>query len=252
VSYRFDVRDFRDDLGDSHAQTAWLSYGRGLGRRSTLRLAYGYLDQDVLDSSGWIPLTTHSLDVGLELERRLSATRRVLVTFGGGATQGRSVERNNRVPFELLVPSAFAAVRVAWARTWSVSGDYRRAVGTFDGLSSEPFEMDTALVHAGGFVGRRAELTFSVGYSDGRAPGSRSGALDTYIGTSQLRFAIGRQVSAVFSHSYSRYSLRGIETLLAGLPREFDRNAIRVGLSLNVPIAASRRDAETRGSNAAR
>jgi hypothetical protein len=243
MTYRYDLRNFEDRLGDNVAHGAMLSYIRSLRRRSSLKFSYSYFDSRLLDRIGWVPLESHALEAGVNLERRFSATRSVSLALGGGAIHARTIDRLAAVQnIELTAPSATGALRLSWARTWSVTADYRRSVAALDGFSSEAFATNAAVVGLGGLVASRAELTFSIGYADGRASGQRFGAFETYTGTSQLRLTLGSNWSGLVSHSYYRYAIRGVDPIFKDLPAELGRNAVRVGLSLELPVASGRPD----------
>jgi hypothetical protein len=235
VAYGYAARDFRDHVGDTRAHNVSLSYNRNVGRRSMLKFNYEYTDAEFREPAGPIPSETHLADAGVNLERRFSPTRRIVVFFGGGAVQFRSVDRLTRESYEVLGPSGFGTIRLDWARSWSVSVDYRRSVGTLEGMSAQAFTTDAAMAQLGGFVSRRVEATFAVGYSEGKYD-RQSASFGTYTGTSQMRFVLTRDWSALISHSYNQYSLRNVDLLFASLPQRFDRNAVRVGLTLNFPV----------------
>ena len=255
ASYGYDARQFRDRIGDTRTHNALLSYNRTVGRRSILKFTYGYTEAEFRELTGWIPADMHVGEAGVNLERRFSATRRLVVGFGGGAVQARTLDRRTRDRYEVLAPAGFSMVRFDWARSWSTSVDYRRSVGTLDGLSAQAFTTDAVVVRVGGLVSRRAEATFAASYSGGRFD-RQAASFDTYAGTSQLRLMLTQDWSALISHSYNRYTLRNVDLLFPGLPSAFDRNALRVGLTLNVRVIGREprrpRDRVPEGNDASR
>jgi hypothetical protein len=240
LSYVYDTRDYRDQIGDSRAGAGSMFYRRNLGRLSSLKFTYGYADSQLLDQTGWTPLQTHAADGGLELEHRFSRSRRMLVSFGGGAIRAFTRERFTREDVNVWVPAAYGTLRVDWARTWGMSADYRRSVSAVQGISAEAFATDAALVRVGGLLGRRVELTFSTGYAAGSVPAGVSGSYETYTSTAQMRLELMNNWSAVLGYDHYQYDLRGIDPILRQLPTNVQRNAVRVGLTIDLPLAAPR------------
>jgi hypothetical protein len=236
-TYRYDIRDFEDDLGDGHANAASLAYGRRIGRGSGLRASYRYSESEFLDFSGLVrQLADQTADLGYHHERNLSATRRLSFSFGAGASYVEGTRSATQERAEQVLPSGYGAARLDVARTWSISADYRRSASMLDGLSAETFATDTALLRVGGFASQRSELAFSAGYSSGRAAAGSPGRFDSYNAAAQLRLFLTRWSAAVISHTFYSYRLIGVEDLPAGMPTRLDRNALRVGVTLNLPL----------------
>jgi len=236
----YDRRSFRDHVGDTQTASAAASYGRNIRRRSSLRLSYNYVHTEFLDTTGVIPSEGHTIDAGINLQRLFSSTRRLTVSFGGGAIRLQTIDTIAREQFEVTAPSAFGGLQFDWARTWSVAADYRRSVGPLYGVSPQPFTTGAGLIRVGGFAARRTDVSFVAAYSAGLSTGLQRGSFDNYSGTSQLRFVLSRDWSALVSHSYYRYELQQVDTVVPGLPTHQNRNAIRVGLSLNLPVLDTR------------
>jgi len=240
LSYLYDSRDYRDQFGDSRAGTGSVFYKRNLGRLSSMKFTYGYADSQLLDQTGWIPLQTHAAEGGLDLEHRFSPSRRMVLSFGGGAIRAFTRELLTRQDVNVWVPAAYGNMRVDWARTWGMSADYRRSVSSVQGISAEAFATDAALVQVGGLVGRRVDLTFSTGYVAGRVPTGVSGSYENYTSTAQMRLELTNNWSAFLGYDHYQYDLRGIDPILRQLPTNVRRNAVRVGLTMNLPLAAPR------------
>jgi hypothetical protein len=247
LTYRYDRRDFDDHVGDSKSHLGSLAYRRNLGRRSGVRATYSYSDAATLDPalasmqhSPLVPARAQSLEASYEHERNFSPTRRLYFSFGAGAAYVETLNRVTRDALEYVAPSGSGTVRLDWARTWSVAADYRRSVSVLEGLTAESFVTNAAVLRVGGFVQTRSEVVFSVGYSDGRGYGVKGGTFEAYSANSQFRYLLGSQWSAVVSHNFSTYRLHGIRLIQPGFPAQFDRNAVRVGLSFALPLAESR------------
>jgi len=240
VSLGYDTRNYHELDGDTRGGVGSLFYSRNLGRRSRLRFSYGYADSKLLEPAGWIPLQTHTADGGLELERHFSSTRRIVVSFGGGGIRVRTLERFSRELINVWVPAGYGTIRLDWARTWGVTADYRRSVGALQGISGNAFTTDAALARVGGFVARPLELGLSIGYANGQESAAAFGSYGTYTANAQLRAHLSSRWSALVGYDRYQYSLRGIDPILRHVPDDVNRNAVRVGLAMNLPLAERR------------
>lgn len=240
LSYSFDNREYRDQDGDTRSGGGTLFYGHHLGRRSRLTFSYGYTGSRLLDSTGWVPVETHAADVTLELEHAFSPTRRLLVSFGGGAIRAFGREQLTREDVRAWLPAGSGSVRLDWARTWSLSADYRRFVRALQGMSSDPFTTDAGVVSFGGALARPLELTLSTGYVNGKATAGTPGAYDNYISTVQLRVQLSSAWSALALYDHYQYDVRHVDPILGQVPTSVERNALRVGLTMNMPIGRER------------
>jgi hypothetical protein len=236
MSYSYEVRDYRDQDGDMRGGGASLFYGRNLSRRSKFRFSYGYTDSRLLEPAGWIPVQTHTANAGLDVERAFSPTRRLLVSFGVGAIRAFTRERLAGEAVRMWLPAGFGSLRIGWARTWSMSADYRRFVRALQGISSESFTTDAGLVSVGGSIAKPLELTLSTGYANGQATIGAPGAYDTFTSTAQLRLQLSTTWSALASYDHYEYDVRNIDPVLRQLPTRVQRNAVRIGLTMNMPI----------------
>ena len=99
---------------------------------------------------------------------------------------------------------------------------------------------------------RPLELTLSTGYAEGQASSARAGSYDTYTSTAQLRLLLSTKWSALVSYDHYQYDVRNIDPILRQLPTNVHRNAVRVGLAMNLPIVGGRERLDgQRGTNRA-
>jgi hypothetical protein len=164
----------------------------------------------------------------------------MVLSFGGGAIRAFTREQLTRQDVNVWVPAAYGNLRVDWSRSWGMSADYRRSVNSVQGISAGAFATDAALVRVGGSVARRVDLSFSTGYAAGRAPTGVSRSYETYTSTAQMRLELTNNWSAVVGYDHYQYDLRGINPILRQLPTNVQRNAVRVGLTMDLPLAAPR------------
>ena len=235
----YGIRDFNDDLGDGGTGSAAFTYTHVIGRRAALMSSYTYYDSEFLTSgvgAGNTPRTMHTVNLGYRWDHPFSPTRGLSIGFGAGATQVRSFGGAHLSRSQYVTPSAHANLRLVVARSWSIRADYRRAVTVLEGLTPEPFNTGATMVHVGGLVHPRVELVLSGGISNGRAGIASAGHYQSYVGGSQLRWSLTRQWSAVIGHTYYAYELRDVAALPQGLQTQMNRQTLRVGMALAVPL----------------
>jgi hypothetical protein len=182
--------------------------------------------------------------VGFRYGRNLSRTRRLSVTFGGGTVHVDTKNNLTFAPLTYWTPTAYASARFDFARSWALMSDYRRGVSVLQGLRPLPFAIDAASASIGGFLWSRFEATIIGAYSNGQAGqiDPVPGRFNSYTGTGQLRFAVTRRSSVVVSYTRYKYELNAVASGNLGLVPRMDRNAIRVGFAVSLPIVQAYRD----------
>ncbi len=246
AAYSYDLRRFEDQVGDGQTHMASVGYTRTVGRRSgvaaTARHTFSAYDQQSGVSSSF---RDDTVELGVTNEHRFSATRRLSLAVGaGGSLLHSSFDESGRLARQVL-PSGYASMRLDLVRTWAISADYRRSVSRLEGLVTQPFATDTALVQLGGQLHARLQAVVSGGYSAGRGADG-SGSYDSQVVTAQLRYRMMWGCSAVVADSVSAYRLRDVGTLPAGLPADLHRNAFRVGIDVSVPLYGTFADGSPR------
>jgi hypothetical protein len=155
----------------------------------------------------------------------------------GGALYVDATAGGNFVSYQLWTPFAQASIRAGVFGQWAIETNYERTTQSIPGFSQpETSITDSVTTSFGGVIGRRFDVVFSGAFAAGDVGVAASSSEYTTGGaTAQLRVKITRDLAGVVGYSYYRYSFS--DTVLpAGLPSEFDRNALRVGLSLSLPI----------------
>ena len=238
VGYDGSQRRFASDAGlDSLSHAAMLAHTWDFLRTTGIRLSYRYADDEVeVQGVGDRPLKSHAAELGLTWRKAVSPTRSVSFSGGGGATHVRTVVGPEALRLEYTVPSAFGLARLDLGRTWTLSSDYRRSVSFLEGISQESFVIHSALLSVAGQTGRRVAVALTGNFSTGDAPEGRVGSFESLTGTFQVSYAIRRWISVVSNYSYYSHLLRGTTVVPAGFPTRFERNAIRVGVTISVPL----------------
>ena len=96
---------------------------------------------------------------------------------------------------------------------------------------------DTLSASAAGYLGGRVQLLFNAGGSQGE-PGLSPGlsTMRGYMGRTQLRLGLSRFAALSADYFYYHYAFGPDFPLPAGMSRAFDRQRVRVGVDLWVPL----------------
>ena len=238
VTYNFFRQTYMDDFGiNNSANRLSLQHAWAWSRTNSLDVSYGLARTELTDQAGLVtPLTDQRFDIGINHRRRLSPTREVQLSGGAGATHVQTLNGAERSDLSYWVPSGYATVSLDMGRSWAVTGNYRRAVTALPGVTVESFATDAAEVGANGVLARRFEVAMSAAFSNGSAGGADADSrFQIYTGMAQVRYAVARCCALSGNYNYYYYKSAAL-TLPTGFPASYDRNAIRVGLTLLLPF----------------
>jgi hypothetical protein len=224
----------------SQSQEAALGHNWDLRRSVSLLALYQYQELRS-DVNGLFerPSDTQTGNLGVELRRRISRTRTVSISGGGGAMHVSTVSSIDGLPLRYVAPSGYASARMDIGRTWSVSFDARRDVSVLEGLSTQSFLTNMMTAWAGGRIGRDWLLTFSGSFSDGTANEGDVGSFTSSNGMAQLQYSVMRCCTIITGYSFYTHRLRDVAAVPLGFPSHFDRNAVSVGFSMWMPFYGS-------------
>lgn len=126
-----------------------------------------------------------------------------------------------------------------FGRTWLARAEYERSVRYVEAFV-DPLFADATDVTFDGFLSRRIDMNARVGASRGTV-GLAAGAPEftNYSAGTQLRFAMSRSTALYGQYTYYHYDF-DVQTALPGIPRQFDRNAATLGVSVWLPLAGGR------------
>lgn len=228
-----------DDFAATSAFTTLKYYDAGghwayrFARTGTLRLGYTFRQGQYFSS---LRETEHGLDVGLDLNRPLSRSRRATIRLNAGTTliDGPAQAALNgsfesKRQYRLV---GNGALSYDLGGTWRAQGSYRRGVMFVDGFSG-PVVINGLAAEIGGFMSRRLDFLGSAGYSTGEATLVVNGsAFRTTTGDVRLRYALGKMVATYVEYSYYSYTLGRSVLLAPGLfTPSLARNGVHVGLT---------------------
>ena len=224
-----------------------LAYGvrveflRNVQRRTAARFGYHFRGGDSGFALG-ASTVEHGLDVGVQTERLLSATRKATFSITLGPSMVRipalAVGTAPLTPelgdAQLYRVSGSAAASYQFGRSWEAKGSYSRGLEYVPGLRTPVLTGGISAV-VDGLLSRRVDLNVSASYSDGSSALRTASSYTTYTGNARLRFAVTRHWAVYTEYLYYYYDFRGT-ALLPGLPSALERNGARVGLTLWLPV----------------
>lgn len=222
---------------NSRTYSAVARHAWSLRRSAGLQFSYGFTENQQGDATtSGLPLRTHTLEGGIRLERRVAPERSLVFVATGGSTYAH-IERVGGVPAgEYFVPTVSTSARLDVSRTWNVAAEFNRDVTVLEGLTPEPFTGDVAGVRLAGQVGRRLALSIAGAFSRGEALVTRTGSYESLAGTASAQVYIARWCSAFASYSYYEHRTTDVATLQPGFPSRYDRNSVRAGLTVWLPL----------------
>jgi hypothetical protein len=236
-NYRY--TDFTHETAVQRDQTSsggdgQLSYQRT--RNFGLRLSYHYVTGDV-GYGGAVHTNENRLEGGVSYSRPLSASRRMnfTVNLGSSAVDSTGAAPELRLPDRLYRATADAALDYPFARSWEVRGSFRRGLEFVPGLA-QPVYANGVTAGLDGLLGRRLEVGFAGGYSQGRSALTPAASqFDTYNGSVRLQYALANSTAIHVEYLYYFYDFVGDVLVLSGAPPRLERNGVRVGLRFFVP-----------------
>lgn len=217
--------------GDLSYQMAGFRFRRSLSRYLALRLGYQYR-KGTFGFPADTQIEGHNIDVGVDYARTLSFSRRTSLTFSTGSAivQTTDQDRTYRVTGNATLSHEFT-------RTWQGQLTYLRDVGFF-GNFNQPIFSDSFNSRLRGSLGDRIQLTLNAGYLTGQLGlvDNESSNFKTFTGSASMMYALTELLGIDVSYSYFDYSFSQAASAPPGLRPRFDRNSVRAGLTLWLPL----------------
>jgi hypothetical protein len=214
------------DGGDRHA-----IYDLG-GRLGITVSQYGafrasYIRQDIdRDSANYV---VHHLNIGGDYQRPLSDTRRAYVAFSGGSA---AVESRDRLRLRAIGDADFW---YEFKQSWVGALRYRRGV-TFIDEVADPLFSDGVSAELTGLLSPRLDFTSSGTFARGVVGLQRDSSYQMYGARSHLRYALSRVIALYAEYLLFHYDFADAIPLTGGLPSAFNRQAVRVGVTLRTQL----------------
>jgi hypothetical protein len=239
---------------DWETQQAGASFGYRVSNTASLEL--GYSRQEARQGADGKLTRAQNLDIGINYRKPLSRTRRTYLRFNTGTllTDTEVVDAAGSVTDTVSITETdpvvetqsgerrrlravgSAALIHQMGRTWTAQGQYRRQLQYLDGFD-EPIFADTVGVGLSGLVSRRLEFVLAASYVNGAVGLTRDAPrVETYAAVARLRRALARGLAVYAEYLFYHYRFDEDAARPVGLPLEFDRNGVRVGLVFWIPL----------------
>jgi hypothetical protein len=239
VQYGYGQATYEEEAFDLKRQNYGGQISQGLTRYLSLHLGYSQERADYTSTS-MQPIRYGSLDGGLDYGRPLSLTRHTKFTFGI-----TSLALDNG-PQTYYTAGGHANLSHEF-KAWNVNLAYNRGVGFIDGFA-DPYVADGVSAGLTGRVNRRTTMNFSAGYSNGNVGSSPSDFrnFSSYTGLAHAEFALMRRLGLFGEYVYYHYDFNRLIQLPLGTPHRLNRQGVRAGLMLTVPLLQERTPRVTR------
>ncbi len=230
-SFSYSMREASSPNGEmylSRSLGGGLNYG--LGKGVNLRAGYTLSESRYGSAQAADPVRLHQVDGGIDFSHGLSLTRRTTLSF----RTGTSVMADEFQTHFYITGNATLTHELG--RTWFLTGAYNRDVSLNETFST-PVLYDSMNAGIGGLISRKLQLQSSVGATMGDVGFStlENGFANYYAATS-ARYGLTRNIALEVSYTLYRYSYEAGVVLPEGVPRNTDRQSVRVSLSFWAPV----------------
>ena len=263
----------------SLSSSTGVSLDRRWGRRDTTTLAYDYRTQTFIDddygdnawhdvSAGYRRIASSHVKAGADyryrsgeyadsqdlarptIEQRVegvaefvgapSRRRSFSLLLAAGAGYLESVNASG-TPFTSWLPIGRARLTFDVSSGWLIESGYQRSLSLMQGVTDDVYTTDTAFLTTKGMLNRRTALSIGATYSNWvtTVASGVSDTMDVYGATLGLRFLLTQSLAATASYHYYVHRYSNPASLPAGFPADYDRQGVRVGLSMFFPLAGT-------------
>lgn len=187
---------------------------------------------------GLSPTTLHNIDVGLDLKKRLSLTRRTEVTFTTGTAfiKVKPIESAATTgPLKQFTVLGNARLNHYFGQTWVAALTYDRGWQIYDGLMA-PYLGNGLTAALTGKWGQFLTAGASTGFETGVPIGTSTGRNRATVANAWLQYAMSARIRIYGQYGFyaQRFSFPSDVTSIS-LPGRLSRNSARVGLTLTLP-----------------
>jgi hypothetical protein len=245
VGYNYSTRRYSDfDLGggNSDVHTANAGYSKQLGRSMAMRGEYVFNRTTVIDFAGVSrDIQNQSISGGPSYSRQVGRERHVSASFNLGAIYVDTVGQLSDERFRYWAPYYGGSASIDLGRSWALRGNASRNVTVLDGATRQEFLSNNVSALLSGYVGPRVDLSLSGAYNGGESNAELgvTGRFSLYQITAQARVAVSQLLALVAVYDRYSYSFDGNVDLPEGYPPGYTRNAIRIGVTLWLPLVGS-------------
>jgi hypothetical protein len=199
--------------------------GVKLARYGAFRAGYTWQGVD----RGEAQYVVHHLNIGGDYARPLSASRRAFVAFSGGSA---AIDSGNRLRMHAI---GDAKLWYEFKQSWVGAVRYHRGVTFIDELA-DPLLSDGVGVELTGLFSPRLDFISSGTFATGVVGLNSGSPYHMYGARSQLRYALSRVAALYGEYVLFHYDFANTIPIAGGLPPEFNRQAVRVGVTVSTHL----------------
>ncbi len=242
ADYSLSYTDYRNQNQPFRNWGAGGRFSYRLSSRAGLHLGYHFRRGTYGLYYGNRPIDGHDIDVGIDYNRALSFSRKTTVGFSTGSSIYRSFSPGGTTVISdwqykthyMVTGNAYLNRQIG--RSWTARLDYRRGLQFVQGFP-DPFFSDSVSAGVGGFMGPRSRLNFTAAYTTGDVGINIGGrGYDSYTGVASYQFALGKWGALFADYNYYHYVFDPTVPLPPGMSRGLDRQSVRGGLNLWLPL----------------
>lgn len=240
LTYAADLTGLDDPKPIRHYQQGGFRFTHMIGQGIGYHMGYGYGQATFIGIAD--PTVFHNIDVGLNLNKALSISRRTTFSFSTGTAVNRNASEDRvgqgGTPIPGQTRTYFNVIGQASlthniGRSWNARVNYGRTWQMIDG-SYVPFLGNTVTAGISGRLGAGTTLGTSAAYLlGGRQATGVAGQRQALSTNTFLNFRLKRSLSGFVQYGFYRQQFDLSQTGL-NLPRNFSRHSLRTGLTLSV------------------
>jgi opacity protein-like surface antigen len=221
---------------DYRVDAARAGFHRQLTRHATLRAGYGYQTAGHASASPSTQTRLHTVDLGIDYERALSVSRRTHFRFSTGSAiwAHDDPQASNARDLSLRL-TGNARLDHEIGRTWTAQLAYDRGLAFYEGFA-DPFLTDGVTADINGFLARRVRFSSAGSYSFGTVGAGNNRGFSLVSANAGLEYALTHTLALFTRYVYYRYDFDANVSVDPRLLRKFDRQGIRAGLAVFIPV----------------
>ena len=242
LGYSYQAQEFTDDgYGDNTWHEVAAGYRHIVSAQVKAGPDYRYRSGEYDDSTDSVrPTTDHRIEGVVEFIGAPSRRRSFSLLLAVGAGYLESVNASGNT-YASWMPIGRANVTANLSAGWSVTGGYQRDLSLLQGVTDDVYKSDTAFVSTNAMLTPRLALTVGATYSNWVTPvaSGTNDTMDVYGASVGFRVLLAKSLAATAGYNYYLHRYSNPASLPEGFPAEYDRQAVRVGVTFYFPLAGT-------------
>jgi len=240
-TYRTDLFT-EQDAGDARSHSVGAVHRRVMNGSFAVHGSYQFMGRgNTAADGGTLYSSEHRIEGGPAIRRAFSRESSIGLSVFAGAGYLESRGSADRSPYQTWLPMGRASLTVIFSPSWSMESGYQRYFSLLRGATENIYSTDTAYLGTSRRLTDRASLSTGVSYSNSVTP-QASGIDETfrvYGASVQSDIAIGENWGLTAGYYFYNHRYSSPASVAPGFPPEYNRHAVRVGLSLRLTVAGT-------------